>query len=61
MKTTEELKAELHELIAANEAAPGWGAAVGARSECITGIERELRRRAKEAKTEPKTLFEVTP
>lgn len=51
MKTTEELKAELQELIAANEAAPGWGAAVGARSERIAGIERELFCRAKEAKS----------
>lgn len=47
MKTTEELKAELQHLTAENARAVSWGAAVGARSERIAGIERELGRRAK--------------
>jgi hypothetical protein len=44
--TNEELEARLAKLRAANEAATGWGAAVGARHEEIQGIESELRRRA---------------
>lgn len=38
------LEAELAELVAANEAATSWGAAVGARSERIQDIRSELRR-----------------
>ena len=37
-----ELVAELAELEAANEAADGWGAAVGARQERINSIRRTL-------------------
>lgn len=39
------LETERAELVAANEAAPGWGAAVGARGERIKEIDRELIRR----------------
>lgn len=42
MPTREELKAELKELEAANEAATSWGAAVGARYERIKAIKRSL-------------------
>lgn len=44
--TTLELESRLSELKAKNEAATGWGAAVGARHEEIKEIERELRRRS---------------
>jgi hypothetical protein len=36
------LEAERAELIAANEAATSWGAAIGARSARIDGIDRAL-------------------
>jgi hypothetical protein len=42
-KTREQIEAQLAELRAANEKAPGWGAAVGARNESIRGLERQLR------------------
>ena len=38
----EELVAERAELVARNESATGWGAAVGARHERIKGIDRAL-------------------
>ena len=40
--TREQLLARRAELVAANEAAAGWGAAVGARSEQIADIDRQL-------------------
>lgn len=46
MKTKAEIEARLAELRAANEAATGWGAAVGARSEEIRELEAALRRLA---------------
>lgn len=41
--TREQIEAEIADLKAKNEAAPGWGAAVGARSERIKGLEQALR------------------
>lgn len=38
----DELRQRIAELRAANDAAPGWGAAVGARHEEIQGLERQL-------------------
>ena len=43
MQTKAEIETRLAELRAANEAAPGWGAAVGARLEEIRSLERQLR------------------
>lgn len=43
MNIRDALQAERAELIAKNVAATSWGAAVGARSERIKGIDRELR------------------
>jgi hypothetical protein len=40
--TRAEIEAKIAELRAENEAAPGWGAAVGARHEVIKGLERQL-------------------
>jgi hypothetical protein len=40
----ERIETRLAELRAANEAATSWGAAVGARSEEIKDLERQLRR-----------------
>jgi len=44
MSKEEALRAELAELEAANKAATGWGAAVGARQERINSIRRQLSR-----------------
>jgi hypothetical protein len=44
--TNKEIEAEIAELAASNKAAPGWGAAVGARLERIKELESELRRRS---------------
>lgn len=43
MSTREQLQAERADLVAKDEAATSWGAAVGARSERIKGIDSELR------------------
>lgn len=44
MNDIKRLEVERAELIAANEAAASWGAAVGAREERIKNINSELRR-----------------
>lgn len=44
MKRREEILSKIEELEAANAAAPGWGAAVGARHEWIKSLRRELDR-----------------
>ncbi len=46
MTSRPDLEAELAELKAANEAATSWGAAVGARSERIEAIKRNLAERS---------------
>lgn len=43
MKTAREIKTKIAELEAANEAAPSWGAAVGARLEWLKDLQRQLR------------------
>lgn len=48
MRTTEELKRRLAVLAAANAAATGWGAALGARHEEINGILAELTARGEQ-------------
>lgn len=41
-QTREQIETKIAELLGLNDAAPGWGAAVGARLERIRGLERQL-------------------
>lgn len=50
------LEAELAKLVAANEAATSWGAAVGAREERIKNIHSELRRLRAPSSPAPATI-----